>query len=411
MAIIAVLALAAITPFGASGATGAEKLGYPPDARVVILGVSTMGWTYESNAAVKNLFDAAPKGIAADVMVVGPWFDDVITWRRDHMDADLGVTLTLLSEGDAYRFGPAGHEDQLSGLIDENGYLPGSLRRLEMNASPEAVEHELRAQIDRCLKAGIRPTHLMTHKGVLFARHDLAEIYMRLAQEYWIPAVVIEVSPQMMEEFSRFGLQTDQALIEAIGKYPLPKLDALRVVPDAETYEQKRAALLQLIAELPPGLTQIHFRPAEESNALKRLTPRWQQMAWDRELLLDPAVREQFAAQGIVLTDWREVMQRFEGELPAPTLQEDASAGEPKESMFDMRSLDMQRNELDVLMRDLQQYQQDIDEAHAKALELRSGIELWERKRDAESELTPPRERDESIDDLSPQKSPNNAPK
>lgn len=405
------VALAAIAPVGAHGATSAEKLGYPPEARVVILGVSTMGWTYESNAAVKNVLDAAPEGVAADVMVVGPWFDDIVTWRRDHMDADVGVTLTLLSEGDAYRFGPAGHEDQLSGLIDENGYLPGSLRRLEMNASPEAVEHELRAQIDRCLKAGIRPTHLMTHKGVLFARHDLAEIYMRLAQEYWIPAVVIEVSPQMMEEFSRFGLQTDQALIEAIGKYPLPKLDALRVVPDADTYEQKRAALLQLIVELPPGLTQIHFRPAEESNALKRLSPRWQQMAWDHELLLDPAVREQFAAQGIVLTNWREVMKRFEGELPTPALKEDASTGEPEQSMFDMRSLDIQRTELDTLMRDLEEYQRGIDEMHAKALDLKSGIELWERKHDSDAELTPPRVPDESIDDLSREKTTIDAPK
>jgi len=408
---MAVLALAAIAPCGACGATSAEKLGYPPDVRVVILGVSTMGWTFESNAAVKEVLDAAPEGIAADVMAVGPWFDDVVTWRRDHMDAEVGVTLTLLSEGDAYRFGPAGHEDQLSGLIDENGYLPGSLRRLEMNASPEAVEHELRAQIDRCLKAGIRPTHLMTHKGVLFARHDLAEIYMRLAQEYWIPAVVIEVSPQMQEEFSRFGLPMDQALVEAIGKYPLPKLDALRIVPDADTYEQKREALLQLIAELPPGLTQIHFRPAEESNALKRLTPRWQQMAWDRELLLDPQVRQQFAAQGIVLTDWREVMKRFEGELPAPVLKEGAPAGEPEEAMFDMRSLDMQRTELDTLLRDLEEYQRGIDEMHAKALELQSGIELWERKRDADAKLTPPRDRDQSIDELTPRKASSDAPK
>lgn len=321
--ILTAWALMFAAPGNTGAVTSAEKLGYAPDARVVILGLSTLGWTYESNAAVMGVLDAAPEGIAADVMVVGPWFEDVITWRRDHMDADVGVTLTLLSEGDAYRFGPAGREEHLSGLMDENGYLPGSLRRLELNASPEAVEHELRAQIDRCLKAGIRPTHLMTHKGVLFARSDLAEVYMRLAQEYWIPAVVVEVSPEMLEEFAQFGLPMDEALVEAIGKYPLPKLDELRIVPDAETYEEKRAALLKIIAELPPGLTQIHFRPAETSNALQRLTPRWQQMAWDRDLLLDPAVREAFAAQGIVLTNWREVMERFEGTLPAPTLKEE----------------------------------------------------------------------------------------
>lgn len=332
LTIVTVLAACLSSPLSAFAVTSAEKLGFPPEARVVILGISAMGWTYESNSAVQGVLESAPEGVAADVMVVGPWFDDVVTWRRDHMDAELGVTLTLLSEGDAYRYGPAGHEDQLSGLIDENGYLPGSLRRLELNASPEVIEHELRAQIDRSLKAGIRPSHLMTHKGVLFARADLAEIYMRLAQEYWIPAVVVEVSPQMLEEFQRFGLPMDQALLDAIAKYPLPKLDELRIVPDAESYEEKRAALLRMIAELPAGLTQIHFRPAEESNALKRLTPRWQQMVWDRELLVDPAVREQFAEQGVILTNWREVMHRFEGNLPDPALKEDAPASGAQET-------------------------------------------------------------------------------
>jgi predicted glycoside hydrolase/deacetylase ChbG (UPF0249 family) len=326
MTVVAILAALLFAPRSAFGVTSAEKLGYAPEARVVILGVSTMGWTYESNAAVKEVLETAPEGVAADVMVVGPWFEEVVTWRRDNMDADVGVSLTLLSEGDAYRYGPAGHKEALAGLMDENGYLPGSLRRLELNASPEAIEHELRAQIDRCLKAGIRPTHLMTHKGVLFARHDLAEIYLRLAQEYWIPAVVVELSPQMLEEFERFGLPMDPGMVELIGKYPLPKLDELRIVPDAESYEAKRTALLQMIATLPPGLTQIHFRPAEESNALKRLTPRWQQMVWDAELLKDPEVRKFLAESGVVLTDWREVMQRFEGTLPTPVLKEDAKS-------------------------------------------------------------------------------------
>jgi predicted glycoside hydrolase/deacetylase ChbG (UPF0249 family) len=302
----------------AQALNGAEKLGYPSDARVVILGVSGMGWTYESNAAIAEALESAPEGIASDCMVVGPWFEDVATWRRAHPDADVGLSLTLLSEGNAYRFGPAGKQAELSGLIDEHGYLPGNLRRLEMNASPEVIEHELRAQIDRCLKAGIHPSHLMTHKGVLFTRVDLAEIYLRLAQEYWIPAVVVELSPEMLEEFSRHGLPMEEGMVELIAKYPLPKLDELRIVPEGDSYETKRAALLETISQLPPGLSQVHFRPAEESAALKRLTPRWQQMAWERQLLLDPEVRAALAKEGVILTDWQEVMQRFEGTAPPP---------------------------------------------------------------------------------------------
>ncbi len=328
--IVAAVLVGLIGPAPAGAITSAERLGYGPDERVVILGASNFGWTYETNAAVSEVVAQPDAKVSAEVMVVGPWFEDVVAWRRHHPDSELGVMLTLLSEGDAYRFGPAGKPHELTGLVDENGHLPGSLRRLEMNASPEVIEVELRAQIERCLKAGIRPTHLMTHKGVLFARIDLAEIYLRLAQEYWIPAVVVELTPEMLELFAKNGLPMEQEMVDLIAKYPLPKLDELQIAPDGETYEAKRAALLEMISQLPPGLSEIYFRPAEESGALKRLTPRWQQMVWDRELLLDPVVRDHFAAQGIALTDWREVMQRFEGTLP-PEAQEAVDAKDTNE--------------------------------------------------------------------------------
>ncbi len=40
-------------------------------------------------------------------------------------------------------------------------------------------------------------------------------------------------------------------------------------------------------------------------------------MVWDRDLLADPQIRQHFADQGIILTNWHEVMERFEGRLPA----------------------------------------------------------------------------------------------
>jgi len=340
-----ILLIALLAPATAHAITSAEKLGYGPEDRVVILGVTHFGWAYETNAAVSEILAQPELRVSAEVMVVGPWFDDVTTWRKHHPEKELGVMLTLLSEGDAYRFGPAGKPQQLAGLIDEEGRLPGSLRRLEMNASPKVIEHELRAQIERCLKAGIRPTHLMTHKGVLFSRVDLAEIYMRLAQEYWIPAVVVELKPEMLELFASNGMPVEEGLVDLISRYPMPKLDELRIAPEGETYEAKRAALLEMIAQLPPGLSEVYFRAAEESNALKRLTPRWQQMVWDRELLLDPAVREHFKSQGIILTDWREVMQRFEGTLPAETANEAVEDGNVP---LDDISAELRRNRIDV---------------------------------------------------------------
>jgi hypothetical protein len=199
----------------------------------------------------------------------------------------------------------------------------------------------------------------MTNKGVLFSRVDLGRIYLRLAQEYWIPAVVVDLKPEMLDAFAANGVPLDPEMTALIASYPLPKLDELRVVPDAQSYEAKRAALIDMLTQLPPGLTEIYFRPAEESGALKRLSPRWQQMVWDRDLLLDPVVRTHIAEQDIVLSNWREVMERFEGRLPAedkeaaveeletPRL-EDATPAEIEAARREIEKLDLEKNRIDL---------------------------------------------------------------
>ena len=92
--------------------------------------------------------------------------------------------------------------------------------------------------------------------------------------------------------------------------------DDLRLVDAAENYAKKKEAFLQLIRELPPGLTQVALHPAVESDALKRISPDWQQRVWDAQLLADSEVQTALKGEGIVITDWREIMSRYEGRPP-----------------------------------------------------------------------------------------------
>jgi hypothetical protein len=41
--------------------------------------------------------------------------------------------------------------------------------------------------------------------------------------------------------------------------------------------------------------------------------PDWQQRVWETQLLSDDAVRVALRGEGIVLTNWSEIMQRFHG--------------------------------------------------------------------------------------------------
>ena len=73
---------------------------------------------------------------------------------------DLGVHLTLNSEKRPLSLAAAHRPPSTAGLTDEAGYFWADVPSLRRNAVPEAVEAELRAQIDAALAAGIDVTHL-----------------------------------------------------------------------------------------------------------------------------------------------------------------------------------------------------------------------------------------------------------
>ena len=57
-------------------------------------------------------------------------------------------------------------------------------------------------------------------------------------------------------------------------------------------------------------------RPAADSEALRSITDGWQQPVWDAQLLADPEVHEFLRQEGVLFTDWKEMMRRFEGRAP-----------------------------------------------------------------------------------------------
>jgi chitin disaccharide deacetylase len=316
LSIALVLTLLLATAARAEAETWAQRLGYPADARVVILEAEQIGLAYETNRAAADLV-ADGHITSVTLMPPCPWFDHAAQWARRQDTIDVGLAFTFNSDGKHYRWRPFTSGDAAASLADAQGYSWSSALQAAHNVQVEQIERELTAQLHAAQSRGIEVSHVTAHDGVLFLRHDLTAAYFRFARRHWIPAAVVELTPEHVERFRRQGFPLDQELIELISTYPMPKLDDLRFAPSADNYEAKREATLKLIAELPAGLTAIKFQPAVESDALKALDERWQQRVWDAKLLADPAVRETLAKPSFVLTNWREIMRRFEGTAPS----------------------------------------------------------------------------------------------
>lgn len=307
--------------------TWAERLGFPEGKKVLILHAHEMGMCQSTNAAAAQLSASGlPHSTAA--LAPCPWFNDYADAVSKQKDADVGLTLTLNSEWPNYRWQPMSSDGQVSSLVDSRGYFWSTPVQTMVNASTEEVKRELFVQLVRAQLKGVKPTHLTTHLGTLFTRLDFAQLYLQMAREHWIPAVVVELTPEHVERFQQMGFPIPAELVQLIADYPLPKVDELVFMPSADSYAAKKQAFVELIDGLGPGLTQVAFHPAVETEELKHIAEDWQERVWEAQLFQDQEVREMLESDDVILTTWREVMQRFEGEGPLVGEDESADAAE-----------------------------------------------------------------------------------
>jgi predicted glycoside hydrolase/deacetylase ChbG (UPF0249 family) len=291
--------------------TRAELLGWPAGKKVVIFHADDIGMCYEANLAAQK---ALTQGVyrSAACMVPCPWFNEMAAWCVAHPEHDVGLHLTLTSEWKYYRWGSAAPRDKVPGLLDSMGYLYRSVPEVAMSAKPEEIGAEIRAQLARARKLGMKPSHIDTHMGTVYARPDYTAEYLKVAMEEQIPAMVVEMSPKTIEKFRKQGYPITPESLKVVAGYTLPKLDDFHSIVEGKTFEDKRQKFLDQIRLFSPGLNEIIYHPSIETEGLKKITNSWQQRVWEEKLLYDPVVRNYLKDNDIIVTDWKEVMARFQ---------------------------------------------------------------------------------------------------
>ena len=307
---ISIVSCGTINNSGLKGDTWAEKLGFPKDKRVIILHADDMGMCLEANeAGVKYLSE--DKIQSGSVMMPCPAPDQFIEWYKNNPKEDVGLHLTLTSEWKDYRWGAVANPDEVPGLIDAEGFFWHEVPGVVQHATAEEVEKEIRAQIEKALSAGVKPGHIDTHMGTLYAKLGFTKAYLKVAMEYNIPAMVIEFTDDVIQRFKAQGYPITDELVTFAAGYSLPKLDDFWAVPPGKTYEEKKQNFFKLVRSLKPGITEIIFHPSVESDNLKSITNSWQQRVWEAQMFSDPEVIQFFKDEGVLFTNWKEMMERY----------------------------------------------------------------------------------------------------
>ncbi|MBK8953686.1 MAG: ChbG/HpnK family deacetylase [Chitinophagaceae bacterium] len=150
----------------------------------ILIRCDDLGMCHSVNMAAKQVLETGIP-VSMSVMVPCPWFSEAAELLQQYENVSVGIHLTLNAEWKQYRWGPVTGAKAVPSLVDSLGFFfPSRSRLFGNNPSLTEIETELRAQIDKALKAGLKIDYLDYHMGAAVQTPETRAIVEKLAAEY-----------------------------------------------------------------------------------------------------------------------------------------------------------------------------------------------------------------------------------
>lgn len=263
-----------------------------------------------------GIIDAHQRGILTSTSIIpgAVAFEHAVKRAECNQSLAIGVHLTLIEEL------PVSHPKDIPTLVQPNGKLPRNYRELLSGLvlgriRSEHVEHELRAQVIKCLNAGLKPTHLDSHQHV-HTLPSILRITVRLAEEFDIRGM------RLPRDSPRLGSLQKSALC-MLARWDAQHLRAAdlvtcdRMAGLFESGSLGEAQLLSVLQSLPDGSTELICHPGTPDRRANTSYAHWR-YNWQTELnaLTSQRVRDMLRARNIELITYKD-LQRSTKNLPS----------------------------------------------------------------------------------------------
>ena len=261
------------------------------DAKRLIVTADDFGLTRGLNEAVLRGYR---EGILryASLMVDAPYAGEAVAIAKKNPGLGVGIHVELCRENPAL----------------------WGIRYFGLPSGRRAVEPLLRAQIEKFLAMGLKPTHIDGHFH-LHAHPTIFPVLTRLAREYGIPRTRLPNGEwrawRGYEGTGAAGRAVLAATYEALGRYLRKKAHGV-LLPE-RTWGLMRSGrmseeyVVHLLSRLPQGLSEIYFHPSaapSDRDASGRGRPTSNHHSYEEfQCLRSPLVREALAKARIELVE------------------------------------------------------------------------------------------------------------
>ena len=279
-------------------------LGYPDDARLLIINADDFGRSHACNAGTLR---SLKEGVVSSttLMVPCPWALHAMQMLLDHPEISFGIHLTVISDVPLYRWGTLTSKEKVPSLIDETGFFYSYERIPEFLAQVKLSEMELefRAQIETVLATSLEPTHLDWHCLFNGGRADIFELTVKLAKEYGLAMRVFDQPTG--EALRRQGFPTDEHNVVDTFKLDITG---------------KSAWFTRALRELPIGLSEWAAHPALDTPEIRAYEPEsWEAHSTDLDFLISQEAREITEQEGIVLLSYKPLQKVWQERCSSTT--------------------------------------------------------------------------------------------
>jgi hypothetical protein len=283
-----------------------KKLGFSDTDKVVIIHTDDIGMCHASVQAFKDLWECGTITSGA-VMVPCPWFPATAQMCRENPEMDMGVHATLNAEWENYRWGPVSTRDQLSGLMDADGYFNQWNEAVYQNAKPEAVAFEINMQIELALAARMDVTHVDSHMGTVI-NPLFVQSYIQSAATRLLPNMLPRVNANGIEMMgiSAEDLQSYAPIMRQLESQGIPMLDGLFAMP-LDHADDHIGVAKKLLSELPVGVSHFILHPSIDTPELRAICPDWQARVANYNAFMSDELKDFIKTSEIKLIGYRQI--------------------------------------------------------------------------------------------------------
>ena len=196
-------------------------------------------------------------------------------------------------------------------MLDGDGGFPRTAADLWDHADLDEVRRECRAQLERAIYWGFDVSHLDAHLDAVQLKPEFFDVFLDLADEFRLPLRLPDAGAQRLAGFPFRELAADRGVLSPdrviLGAGPTGAgPSAGGAAPADDEGAGEHAKLVEMLADLEPGVTEISFRPALDTVELRAAAPDWKRRTADRELLEgDAAVAQAAEVADVELLGYR----------------------------------------------------------------------------------------------------------